>query len=147
MGTSFSVTPLLVAKAKQIFERRFFFLKVLFFFFHFLEAQWMGALAGPAGCRLSLECGRDEDFFLIHIALYASQLANSLSHYSLHFPIVPSSRLSFILFYDVHSLYSMCISERPSVFLQLSRSYLAFASYVLLAFYLFTHRAHVIIIN
>lgn len=75
VGTSSSTTRFLVSKAF-----RFRFLEVLFFFsFLSMEAKWMGALAGPAGLRLSLECGRDR---LLHshdfLCFSASLLSFSL---------------------------------------------------------------------
>lgn len=56
----------------------------------------MDALARPAGLRLSLECGRDRDFCLIHMAFCVSQQANS----SLSVSLLYHLRISFILSYN-----------------------------------------------
>lgn len=90
VGTSSSTTRFLVSK-----DFRFRFLRVCFFFsFLSLEAYWMDALAGPAGLKLSLECGRDR---LLHshdfLCFSASLLAFSLIAL---FCICTSSGPSFI---------------------------------------------------
>lgn len=74
----------------------------------FSEASWPQIVTGVwEGCFF---------FLLIHMVFYVSQWANFFSLFTSFFVLYHLHQVSFIIFYDVCSLVSMYLPERPSSF-------------------------------